>query len=224
MTPHQRYLASVYDVADRDVVDIGAGNGVFAASLAVLGARVTGVEIEAEKIAQANTRYQGRFKMREGRGEALPLDDGSQDLACFMFSFHHVPPDVQDEALRETHRVLRRGGRLHVVDPRPFGTMFDVVRLVDDETDVRTRSQARLDALNADHGFEPVVTEEYVLERVFRDFEALKQHVVFVDPERSARFRDVEVAIKATFDRLSEAVPDGFRLHQPCVAYHFERV
>lgn len=222
MTRHINHLLSLFDPGGRDVIDIGAGTGAFAEELANATARVIGIEVDGKKVAAANN---GRpFEMREGRGENLPVPDGSQDLACFMFSFHHIPDALQSNALCEASRVLRADGRLHVVDPRPYGAMTEIVRFVEDETEVRTKSQLRLDALSASDGFELLSKSEYLLERHYSDFEALVRHVVFVDPERSARLPAVEADMRREFEARSEQTSGDYKLEQPCVAYHFRKI
>lgn len=223
MTTHTEHLLSLFDPSDQDVLDVGAGTGAFAHELALLGGRVTGVEIEASKVETARKLYGETIEMREGRGEALPAEDDSQDLVCLMFSLHHIPLDYQPDALREIRRVLRPGGRLHVVDPRPYGAMTEVVKLLDDETHVRTQSQNRMDALSAKDGFERLSCEEYVLDRQFADFEALLDHVSRSDPARTERLPAVQGQMRSKFDQLGKQANGGVLLGQPCIAYHFRK-
>ena len=223
MTTHLEHLLSLFDPSDKDVLDVGAGTGAFAHELAQLGGRVVGVEIEPKKVEAARELYGETIQMLEGRGEALPSNDESQDLVCLMFSLHHIPLEQQPDALREIHRVLRPGGRLHVVDPRPYGSMTEVVKLLDDETHVRTQSQNRMEALSAEDGFERLSCEEYVLDRQFADFEALMEHVSRSDPSRTERLPAVKSQMRSKFDQLGKRAGGGVVLGQPCVAYHFRK-
>lgn len=214
-------MLSQVDIAGRDVLDVGAGTGLFAQQLASKGARVIGVEIEEDKVSRFEDSAHP-FEMRLGRGEALPVEDNSQDVVTYMFSFHHVPLGVQDDALNEVRRVLRFGGRLHVVDPRPYGAMLEVVKFVDDETEVRTRSQMRLDGLSSEDGLECINVDEYVLDRTWADFAGFVKHVVGVDPSRNARLDEAKDEMEQAFERFGERNDTGVMLSQPCAAYHFE--
>ena len=72
----------------------------------------------------------------------------------------------------------RQEGRLHIVEPLPFGTMFDVVKLLEDETVVRTHSHKLLRTLGNLDVFELITQMDYVLVRQFSDFDAFLDHTV----------------------------------------------
>ena len=54
--------------------------------------------------------------------QRLPFPDGSLDIVVSSLFFHHLSRDSKRAVLCETHRVLRRGGRLVVADwGQPIG-------------------------------------------------------------------------------------------------------
>lgn len=162
--------------------------------------------------------------MVEGRAEALPVADASFDLVTFFFSLHHVPPAVHEAAFAEVARVLRPGGQVFVADPLPEGTMFDLVRPLDDETEVRRAAQAHLAAMAQSNGpFELVAREAYSTERRIPDLQDFVDRLLRVDPARAARLPQVQGALA---DRHSAAPRDASGAAcfiQPCVACLFRR-
>src|SRR6266581_441525 len=54
-------------------------------------------------------------------GEAIPLENDSQDGVTSIFMFHELPPKVRRIVLGELARVLKPGGRLVVVDSLQIG-------------------------------------------------------------------------------------------------------
>jgi ubiquinone/menaquinone biosynthesis C-methylase UbiE len=54
-------------------------------------------------------------------GEALPLKNESQDAVTAVFLFHELPPKVRRVVFGELARVLKRGGRLVVLDSLQTG-------------------------------------------------------------------------------------------------------
>ncbi len=220
---HLDFLSSQLDVSGRTVADIGAGTGAFAAKLHEHGAVVTGIEIDEVKVEAARSTMPGAVTMLQGRAEDLPLPSASQDLVCFMFSFHHVPEVLHDRALAEAARVLKPGGRLHVAEPRPCGTMFDVVRLVDDEMHVRTVSHRRMESLDGEGPFSLLARKDYGLTRRFRSVDDFIDRIVFVDPARAERLPGIREELETRFLDGAEQIDGQFTLSQPCSAYHFAR-
>ena len=218
---HLDHLTSLIDLKGLAVVDVGAGDGKFARAFARRGAGVTGVEIDDEKVEIAKQAAHPDVRILLGRGENLPLDDRSTDLVCFMFSFHHVPLALQEAAIDEVFRVLKPGGRLHVVDPLPGGPMSEVMAPLDDETEVRTRSQARLDVLAEQGRFSLQSKVSYAIGQTTPDFQSYLDSVIAVDPRRAEKLPEARSEMEAAFARLGVVTDDGILLEQPCVAYHF---
>lgn len=221
---HMDHLTSLIDLEGLSVVDVGAGDGKFARAFARRGARVTGIEIDDDKVAIAKQAAHPDVRILLGRGEDLPLDESSSDLVCFMFSMHHVPLTLQDRALDEAWRVLKSSGRLHVVDPRPGGPMSQVLAPLDDETEVRTQSQARLDKLAGKGRFSLLSKVDYAMGIVIPDFDSYLTRMIAVDPRRGEKLPAVRAEMEATFRRVGKRMDDGMVLEEPCVAYHFSKV
>lgn len=221
---HLDHLMSLIDLDRLSVVDVGAGDGKFARAFARRGAKVKGIEIDENKVEIARQAAHPDVCILLGRGEALPLEDRLSDLVCFMFSFHHVPDALQEEALDEAWRVLKPGGRLHVLDPRPGGPMSQVLAPLDDETGVRTKSQARLDKL-ADQGrFSLLSKLDYKITRATPDFESYLSGMIAVDPRRAEKLPAVRAEMEAVFERVVRRTDDGIVLEEPCVAFHFQKI
>lgn len=98
------------------VGDLGCGTGQLARLLAPFAGRVVGVDRSAEMLDLARERLAGtaNVELRQGELEALPMKDGSLDVAVLSLVLHYVadPPRVCAEA----RRVLRPGGRLLILD------------------------------------------------------------------------------------------------------------
>jgi ubiquinone/menaquinone biosynthesis C-methylase UbiE len=219
---HFDVLAGLVDLHGATAVDVGAGDGSFARQLATSAAQVTAIEIDEDKVAAGARNAPAGVEFRLGRAENLPVESAEADLVCFMFSFHHVPAGEQVRALEECARVLRPGGRLHVVDPLPHGGMTDIVKPLEDETDVRTRSQNRLREL-AMPQFRLVEQRDYVLTRTFDSFDQVVERVTSANPARAAKLAIAIDAMKRAFDQHMRPTETGFEIGQPCAMFHFER-
>ena len=154
-------LERLAEPAGRDVLDIGCGGGWLVRELTARGANVVGLEISREQLATAIARDDGAgARYLVGRAQQLPIDDESVDLAIFMRTLHHVPPDELTGALREARRVLRPGGAIYVAEPLAQGEYFALTSMVEDELGVRQAAQEAL-ANAAQAGLERVTTVDY---------------------------------------------------------------
>lgn len=96
------------------VLDVGTGTGVVAITARRLGAKVTGLDLTPELLAQARegAKVAGHddISWHEGDVEALPFPDASFDLVLSQFGHMFAPrPEV---ALNEMLRVLKPGGMI----------------------------------------------------------------------------------------------------------------
>lgn len=201
-------LAEVLDPRGRTVVDVGCGDGSLTRHFAALGARAIGVEISEGQLARARKAEPVESaSYRVGKGEALPLEDASVDAVVYSNSFHHLPLPVMSDALAEAARVLKPHGTLIVVEPIAEGGYFEVVRPIEDETEVRA---AAYDTLK-----HPPLPLEEVDETVYttvvryRDADHYLAHVVAVDPARRDRLPAVEAEMRRRFAANGHIDADG---------------
>lgn len=100
------------------VVDIGCGTGSALRALAGRAGALTGVDPTARMIHHARAQSDGSITYHVAPAEALPLPDGSQDIALAINAVHHWSDP--GAGLAEAFRVLRPGGRL-VIGGESFG-------------------------------------------------------------------------------------------------------
>jgi ubiquinone/menaquinone biosynthesis C-methylase UbiE len=92
-----------------DVIDLGCGTGLSSLPLIERGARVVGIEPDAEMLARATAALGDRARFQLGRAEQLPLPDRSVDLVVAAQAAHWFEePAASDEIMR----VLRPGGHI----------------------------------------------------------------------------------------------------------------
>jgi ubiquinone/menaquinone biosynthesis C-methylase UbiE len=103
------------------VLEIGCGTGnvLLLAARAVPGATYIGLDPDPRVLALAARkarRADVAVRLDQGFADRLPYPDGSVDRVLSSLMLHHMPQEEQRAALREAHRVLAPGGRLHVLD------------------------------------------------------------------------------------------------------------
>lgn len=197
-------LAEHLPVEGRRVLDIGAGTGPLTRLLARRGAEVVALEPQAALMQAASAKAVGGDRYVAGAGEALPFADGSFAVTLFFNALHHVPVALMDAALTEALRVTAPGGTLAVLEPVAAGPHQELMKTLDDETEVRAAAIAALERMVEAGAAQRRLCLEYDTPALYESFEAWAEGVVTVDPARRAKLEPRRAALAETFERLGE--------------------
>jgi len=103
------------DLKGARVLEIGSGAGGLSVALALLGARVDGIEPEEAGVEASRARARRyphiQADFHQGCAERLPFKDATFDLVVSNMVLEHVH-DLR-EAVREMYRVLKVGGKTY---------------------------------------------------------------------------------------------------------------
>lgn len=116
----RRYVPD-FRVDGARVLDIGCGDAGVLIAFAERGARCAGIELDEKSLERGRVRAEEHgveVELRRGIAEELPWPDGSFDLVILDNVLEHVTD--REKTLGEIHRVLRPGGLLYQVTPKPF--------------------------------------------------------------------------------------------------------
>jgi len=209
-----RIAAALAETGARDVLDIGCGDGGLARMLVRRGLAVTGIDPAPAMIATAQEMVpEARFTV--AGAEALPFDPGSFDACIFLNSLHHVPVPLMGRALREALRVLRPGGEVILVEPLAEGPFFEVMRPVEDETEIRRAAIAAIDAVMAAGEATGPAPVTWLRATPVADLEDFIDGLVRVDPARRAAATAQRGTIARLLDEHARRDGDGLTLDQP---------
>ena len=113
-----RFVARVKPRAGELVLDMAGGTGDVAFRIARRGAHVTVADINADMLEVGKERAERRgltgLAWKVENAEALSFADASFDAYTIVFGIRNVT-DIP-AALREAHRVLKRGGRFFCME------------------------------------------------------------------------------------------------------------
>ena len=220
---HPEMLARLVELNGLTVVDVGCGSGELVRWLRGQGADAVGIEcgeVMMRLALEADPEHGDAY--RHGVGQDLPLADAVADVVVMSYSLHHVPEDAMAGALREAHRVLRPAGTLYVVEPVAEGAGHEVVRLIDDETEVRAAAQRAL-AAAAEIGFDIEHDLRYTSRNVIASADAFAARVVGILPTRAARMAENREAFVETFERLALRIDGQYAFDQENIVKVFRK-
>jgi ubiquinone/menaquinone biosynthesis C-methylase UbiE len=118
----QKIFSEALGKGCHDILDVGTGPGIVANLLAGLGHNVIGIDSSENMLKRAAENSAALYHSLEfvqGDAENLPFEDNSFDAVVNRYVLWSLPDPKR--ALSEWRRVLRRGGRLAIVD----GTWYD---------------------------------------------------------------------------------------------------
>jgi SAM-dependent methyltransferase len=94
------------------VLEVGAGDGRWAASFDPSKVRYTGIETEEDLLEAARSNFPERRFVRPGSGLRFPCDPGSFDLAFAVDAMSRHSTEAKRTLVSEMWRVTTPGGRL----------------------------------------------------------------------------------------------------------------
>lgn len=113
-----RFVARVKPRPGESILDMAGGTGDVAFRMARRGAHVTVADINADMLSVGIDRAKERgienLSWKQENAESLSFEDCSFDAYTIAFGIRNVT-DIP-AALREAHRVIRRGGRFYCLE------------------------------------------------------------------------------------------------------------
>jgi ubiquinone/menaquinone biosynthesis C-methylase UbiE len=176
-------------------------------------AELVGLEVDERQLAKNLLAPAERLRFERAGAQDIPFADARFDGALMLKSLHHVPMPLMDRALAELARVLRPGGWLYVSEPFYAGPFNELVRLYNDEGEVRAAAQAALDRALASGAWQPLAERRFALPRRFASFDEFEQRSMRPTFADHGITDEMVARVRALF--LPHLGPDGARFEQP---------
>jgi ubiquinone/menaquinone biosynthesis C-methylase UbiE len=142
------------------LLDIGCGTGTMAVLTKRLHPDVEIIGIDPDPKALARARRKAAragvsIQFDQGFGDELPYPDAGFDRVISSFMFHHLPAEEKGKTLRAVRRVLKPGGRFHMLDfeRQDSGAHGFLARLFHSSERMKDNSEGRVLSLVTEAGF-----------------------------------------------------------------------
>ena len=164
------------------VIELGCGAAELSRKLLARcsGCDITALEVDERQHAKNLLNQMPRLQFMQAGAQSIPFLAGDFDLALMLKSLHHVPLDQMGQALSEVHRVLRPNGLLYVSEPVFAGALNDVMRLFNDEEQVRAAALRALKAAVFSGAWEQVSETLFEMPVHYRNFAEFEQRMIGV--------------------------------------------
>lgn len=137
---HEWLVATARNLAPRRMLDLGCSLGQLTRRLSVIPTELFGMDISPTAVTRARARSEPRpreagapVSFSAGSATSLPIASDSFDLVVASDGLYSWEIDAAErqQALREIHRILRRGGHALLTEhtrPERFSVFVDEVR------------------------------------------------------------------------------------------------
>lgn len=141
---------------------------------------ITALEVDERQNAKNLLEPMERLHFVPAGAQAIPRPAQAFDLALMLKSLHHVPLDLMAQALSEVHRVLRPGGLLYVSEPVFAGALNEIMRLFNDEEQVRAAALRAVQAAAQSGAWEQLSETVFEMPVHYRDFAEFERRMISV--------------------------------------------
>jgi ubiquinone/menaquinone biosynthesis C-methylase UbiE len=176
-------LQSLVDLGQHPrIIELGCGAADLSRKLLTRcpSCEITALEVDERQHAKNLLNRMQRLQFVAAGAQSIPFLTGAFDLALMLKSLHHVPVDLMGQALSEVHRVLRPNGLLYVSEPVFAGALNEVMRLFNDEEQVRAAALRVVQQAVLSGAWEQLSETLFEMPVHYRDFAQFEERMIGV--------------------------------------------
>lgn len=106
------------------VLEVGCGTGTNLWLYQQAGAKVSGIDLSPAMLDQARAKLGKQTDLRLADASQMPFDEAGFDVVMAMLTLHEMHESIRTPVLKEMVRVLKKDGRLLLIDFHPGPLQF----------------------------------------------------------------------------------------------------
>ncbi|UCD37621.1 MAG: class I SAM-dependent methyltransferase [Fidelibacterota bacterium] len=110
--------------AGLSVLDVGCGTGTHLDLYQQAGCQVYGIDSSPAMLEMARQKLGQHATLDLGDASQLPYPDGTFDLVMITLTLHEMLPATRTAVLSEIQRVIKKSGRILIIDYHPGPIRF----------------------------------------------------------------------------------------------------
>lgn len=102
---------------NKSVLDVATGTGSLAIELSKSAERVVGIDLSSKMLEVAERkRRNDNLSFLQMDASRMDFEDDEFDVVTISLGLHDMPPEIRTAVLEETKRVLKKGGKLFILE------------------------------------------------------------------------------------------------------------
>jgi len=155
------------------ILDVGAGTGLIVEGFLRWGIDCKGIEGSKEAVEIARKRFPRANLLQHFLSDPFPFPDQMFQSVIMNQVIEHLEPEVAENSIAESYRVLRPGGMLYVTSPSRFNKRERNA----DPTHLNLSSPRELGAMLSGKGFVKVIPRNTPLNLLGEN--SLGKHIMY---------------------------------------------
>lgn len=141
-TLDEEFLLETLNLNNKTILELGCGSATKTQTIASRGFDRKIIACEIDEIQhEKNLKLDiDNIEFKPFGAQKIDLDDNSIDIVLMFKSFHHIPIELMEQALKEIKRVLKPSGLAYISEPLFYGDQNKLIEMFHDEEYVRAEA------------------------------------------------------------------------------------
>ena len=141
-TINEDFLLETINLNSKTILELGCGSATKTKAIASLGfdRKIIACEVDEIQYKKNIELNIENIEFKPCGAQDIDMPDESVDIVVMFKSFHHIPLELMNQALKEIKRVLKPSGLTYISEPLFHGDQNRLIAMFHDEEHVRTKA------------------------------------------------------------------------------------